>query len=336
MDIYRLALHSACTRKQKQKLASAKLMLRFIATVTKSGLQLKHVDGALSGFVKEDDGPICLAVEGYAKDLLAAQPDLQQDCSFRMMLRLSYGEKEQQTQQLYQAPTQAAQQGGHAGLWEATCAFVMAVKKARAPELRQAFTAYQGIDWAGAEEMYQLLKSVNPVEIALEHCAEEGKAKDTKAALHEAEMRASEVVPMLLMLDKYAGNLEPFARRMFSVSGPATLHAYRPCQQKFEEQLPNAQDRAQLQQLLIQFWLQFESMSPAAVVAVAEAIAHCCEDTMLIGISHNAAAVVSKDVVQHHYWLSTAACTSLAPYGIDRPCDVCGIHVHGQIVSLYA
>ncbi len=336
MDILRRALHNACTRKQKRKLASAKLMLRFVAIVTKSGLQLKHIDAALSGFVKEDDGPICQAVENYAKDLLAAQPDLQKDCSFRMMLRLSYDEKEQRTQQLYQAPTQAAQQGCHARVWEATCAFVMAVKKARAPELRQAFTAYQGINWTGAEEMYQLLKSVNPVEIALKHCAEEGKAKDTKAALHDAEMRASEVVPMLLMLDKYAGNLEPFARRMFRVTGLAILDAYRPCQQKFEQQLPNAQDRARLQQLLLHFWLQFESMSPAAVVAAAQAIGHCCEDTMLIGISHNAAAVVSKDAMQHHYWLSTAACTSLAPYGIDPPCDTCGIHVHGQIVSLYA
>ncbi len=123
---------------------------------------------------------------------------------------------------------------------------------------------------------------------------------------------------------------------MFRVTGLAILDAYRPCQQKFEQQLPNAQDRARLQQLLLHFWLQFESMSPAAVVAAAQAIGHCCEDTMLIGISHNAAAVVSKDAMQHHYWLSTAACTSLAPYGIDPPCDTCGIHVHGQIVSLYA
>lgn len=337
LDILRRALQIACTRKQKHKLASAKLMLRFIATVTKSGLCLKHIDAALSGFVDKDDEAICQAVESHAKALLASQPDLQQDCSFRMMPRLSYDEKEQQTQQLYQAPSQGAQQGCHPRAWEAFCAFVTTVKKARAQELRQAFAAYQGIVWKHAEEMHELLKPIKPIEIALEHCAEEGKAKDTKAALHDAEMRASEIVPMLLVLDKYAGNLEPGARRLLRLTGQAYLDAYRGCQQKFEQQLPDAQDRARLRQLLLHFWHQFETMSPAAVIVAAQAIAHCCEDTLLIGITCNAAALVFTEAMQHHYWLSTAACASPAsPYSIAPPCDTCCVHVHDQIRSLYA
>ena len=339
VDILRLAIQEVFASKHRHKVIHAKLMLRFVAAVTKSGLHLKHIDAALLGFVVDDDSPRSRSVEKRAKELLGSKPALQQDCSIRMMPRLSYAQKEQQTRHLYQAASQfdqGSQQGRHVCVWDAVCAFFATIKKAQSPKFREAFVAYQGIVWTDIEELHGLLKLVDPVKIALEFRAEEGKAKDTEAALHDAGERASTIVPKLLMLDKYLGSLELGERQSLRRVGIALLDAHRPCQKMLEQQLPDAQVRARLQQLLLQFWRQFETMSPAAIIVAAQAFAHCCEDTLLIGIAHNAAQPVLTDAAQHHYWLSVAACASSAsPDRIAPPCDTCCVHVRSHILSLY-
>lgn len=327
---------------------ASKIMLCVMTDITPAGPHAKSVSFARSGFAAQADS--CRMVEEAAQAYLAGELRSTQSC-IRMVSRISHIEKENLVRQLSEPSASGQRLSTQDARWDAGCAFFSTIKHSHHEALQQAYSAYPGIDWAGAQELYGLLRKLDPMKIAAAspdldrpstlqgmpgaHVQYFGSVLDKQAQQRQI---ASQIVPKLLTWDKFLSIHGKSARSLEQLIGKEAVEdGFQPCRQMLQAQMPQESERAQLRKLMLHFWQQFEGMSPSEVVLLAKAISHCCEGNLLYGLAQQPDSFTPSKPPQQHFWLSTAAKSgSKSADQISPPCETCWVHFMHDLRAMYS